>query len=139
MMLAGRRLRESKRETAVGRLREAMGDNDFEAAWAEGAALPTDEAIAYAQRGRGERKRPASGWASLTPAELDVVELSVKGWETRTSPRAFSCHRAPCSPTSPTSTPSSASPPACNSRKKQAATGNGYQPVVPGSIATLLI
>ncbi len=56
-----------------------MGDNDFEAAWAEGAALPTDEAIAYAQRGRGERKRPASGWASLTPAELDVVRLVGEG------------------------------------------------------------
>ena len=56
-----------------------MGDNDFEATWAEGAALHTDEAIAYAQRGRGERKRPASGWASLTPAELDVVRLVSQG------------------------------------------------------------
>ena len=28
----------------------------------EGAALSTTEAIAYAQRGRGERKRPSSGW-----------------------------------------------------------------------------
>lgn len=44
-------------------LREAMGDEDFDRAWAEGAALSTDEAIAYAQRGRGERKRPARGWA----------------------------------------------------------------------------
>ena len=35
-----------------------MGANDFDAAWAEGAALSTEEAIAYAQRGRGERKRP---------------------------------------------------------------------------------
>jgi hypothetical protein len=37
-----------------------MGEKDFDAAWAEGAALSTEEAIAYAQRGRGERKRPAS-------------------------------------------------------------------------------
>jgi DNA-binding CsgD family transcriptional regulator len=28
---------------------------------------------------RGERKRPASGWASLTPAELDVVRLISEG------------------------------------------------------------
>ncbi len=56
-----------------------MGDNDFDAAWAEGAALSTDEAIAYAQRGRGERKRPASGWGSLTPTELDVVRLLSEG------------------------------------------------------------
>lgn len=41
-----------------------MGNNDFDAAWAEGAALSISEAIAYAQRGRGERKRPSSGWAS---------------------------------------------------------------------------
>jgi len=35
-----------------------MGDKDFDAAWAEGAALSTEEAIAYAQRGRGARKTP---------------------------------------------------------------------------------
>ena len=56
-----------------------MGDKDFDAAWAEGAALSTEEAIAYAQRGRGARKRPASGWASLTPAERDVVRLVSEG------------------------------------------------------------
>lgn len=38
-------------------------------------ALSTDEAIAYAQRGRGECKRPSSGWASLTPTEHHVVRL----------------------------------------------------------------
>ncbi len=38
-------------------LRNAMGNNDFEAARAEGAALSTDETIAYAQLGRGERRR----------------------------------------------------------------------------------
>jgi DNA-binding CsgD family transcriptional regulator len=56
-----------------------LNDNDFGAAWAEGAALSTEEAIAYAQRGRGQRKRPTSGWASLTPAELDVVRLVSEG------------------------------------------------------------
>jgi predicted ATPase/class 3 adenylate cyclase/DNA-binding CsgD family transcriptional regulator len=62
-------------QAVVEALRNAMQDGDFEAVWAEGAALSTDEAIAYARRGRGKRKRPASGWASLTPAELDVVRL----------------------------------------------------------------
>jgi DNA-binding CsgD family transcriptional regulator len=56
-----------------------MGDQDFDAAWADGAALSTEEAIAYAQRGRGERKRPASDWASLTPTERDVVRLVSEG------------------------------------------------------------
>ena len=60
-------------------LRNTLGDKDFEASWAEGAALSRDEAIAYAQRGRGERKRPSSGWGSLTPAELDVVRLVSEG------------------------------------------------------------
>jgi predicted ATPase/class 3 adenylate cyclase/DNA-binding CsgD family transcriptional regulator len=64
---------------AVEDLREALGDNDFEAAWAEGAALSIDEAIAYVQRGRGERKRPSSGWRSLTPTELDVARLVGEG------------------------------------------------------------
>jgi DNA-binding CsgD family transcriptional regulator len=59
----------------VAKLRSAMGESDFDTAWAEGAALSTDEAIAYAQRGRGERKRPSSGWESLTRTELDVVRL----------------------------------------------------------------
>jgi DNA-binding CsgD family transcriptional regulator len=56
-----------------------MGENDFDSAWAEGAALSPEEAIAYAQRGRGERKRPTSGWASLTPSERDVVGLVSEG------------------------------------------------------------
>jgi ATP/maltotriose-dependent transcriptional regulator MalT len=56
-------------EASVAGVRDAMGTADFDGAWAEGAALSVDEAIAYAQRGRGERKRPTSGWASLTPTE----------------------------------------------------------------------
>ena len=57
-------------EASVAALRDAMGEKDFDTAWAEGAALSTEEAIAYAQRGRGQRKRPTSGWGSLTPTEL---------------------------------------------------------------------
>ena len=66
-------------EASVAALRDAMGEKDFDSAWAEGAALSTEEAIAYAQRGRGQRKRPASGWASLTPTERDVVRLVSEG------------------------------------------------------------
>ena len=63
----------------VAALRDALTDDDFAKAWAEGAAMPIDDAIAYAQRGRGERKRPTNGWASLTPTELDVVRLVGEG------------------------------------------------------------
>ena len=66
-------------EASVAALRNAVGQADFESAWAEGAALSTEEAIGYAQRGRGERKRPTSGWASLTPTEHDVVRLVSEG------------------------------------------------------------
>ena len=66
-------------EHTVAALREAMGEHGFDAAWAEGAALSLDEAIAYVRRGRGERKRPSSGWASLTPTERDVVRLVAEG------------------------------------------------------------
>ena len=66
-------------QASVAALRDALGDQDFESAWAEGAGLSTDEAIAYAQRRRGERKRPTSGWASLTPTERDVVRLVSEG------------------------------------------------------------
>jgi predicted ATPase/class 3 adenylate cyclase/DNA-binding CsgD family transcriptional regulator len=64
---------------SVAVVRDAMGENDFEDAWAQGAAMSIDEAIAYAQRGRGERKRPTSGWGSLTPTERDVVRLVSEG------------------------------------------------------------
>ena len=66
-------------EASVDAVRNVMGEDDFEAAWTEGAAMSNEEAIAYAQRGRGERKRPASGWASLTPTEHDVVKLVSAG------------------------------------------------------------
>ncbi len=66
-------------DASVAALREAIDDNDFESAWAEGAGLSIEEAIAYAQRGRGQRKRPATGWASLTPTESQVVRLVSEG------------------------------------------------------------
>jgi predicted ATPase/class 3 adenylate cyclase/DNA-binding CsgD family transcriptional regulator len=66
-------------QASVAMLRDTMGEKDFDSVWAEGTALSTEEAIAYAQRGRGQRKRPTSGWASLTPTERDVVRLVSEG------------------------------------------------------------
>jgi len=62
-------------EAALDRTKEHLGQDEFATAWAEGAKLSVDEALAYAARGRGERKRPSTGWASLTPSELEVVRL----------------------------------------------------------------
>jgi predicted ATPase/DNA-binding CsgD family transcriptional regulator len=66
-------------QATVAGLRAALGDRPFEQAWADGARLPLDEAVAYARRSRGTRRRPATGWASLTPTELDVVRLVADG------------------------------------------------------------
>jgi predicted ATPase/DNA-binding CsgD family transcriptional regulator len=66
-------------DSAVAALRTALGDDKFEAAWAEGRGLSLDDAVAYARRARGTRSRPTIGWASLTPTELRVVGLVVEG------------------------------------------------------------
>ncbi|MDQ1494586.1 MAG: hypothetical protein QOG69_1069, partial [Actinomycetota bacterium] len=86
---------------SVAALRTAMDEQDFDAAWAEGFAMSIAEAIAYAQRGRGERKRPSTGWASLTPAEADVVRLVAEGFTNKDvaarlfiSPRTVQAHLA---------------------------------------------
>ena len=88
------RVHDSAIERAIDGVRSALGDAEFDAAWGEGAALSTKEAIAYAQRGRGERKRPSSGWGSLTPTELDVVRLLSEGLGNKEiAARLFISHR----------------------------------------------
>ena len=88
-------------QASVTALRDAMGEKDFDTAWAEGAALSTKEAIAYAQRGHGERKRPTRR-ESLTPAERDVVRLVSEGLANNdiatrlfVSPRTVQTHLTP--------------------------------------------
>jgi DNA-binding CsgD family transcriptional regulator len=56
-----------------------LGDEALSEALAGGAELELSAAIAYAERGRGSRRRPAAGWRSLTPAEIQVVELVAEG------------------------------------------------------------
>jgi DNA-binding CsgD family transcriptional regulator len=51
----------------------------WEAAWAQGQELAPADAVAYARRRRGPRARPQTGWASLTPAEIDVASLAADG------------------------------------------------------------
>ncbi|HTE65550.1 MAG TPA: tetratricopeptide repeat protein, partial [Candidatus Binatia bacterium] len=66
-------------EADVAILRKGLTNEEFARAWEEGRAMSLDEAVAYASRGRGERKRPSTGWASLTPSELQVVRLVAEG------------------------------------------------------------
>ena len=64
---------------AISQARHALGDDRFTQAWDEGQALTLDDAVAYATRKSGGRKRPATGWASLTPAEREVARLVSEG------------------------------------------------------------
>jgi DNA-binding CsgD family transcriptional regulator len=70
---------EAEFATLVERLRSTLGPAELGAAWDAGAALSTDEAIAYALRGHGERRRPSTGWDALTPTECDVLRLLSEG------------------------------------------------------------
>ena len=64
---------------AVSQARGVLGDDRFTQAWEQGQGLTLDDAMAYAARKGGGRKRPAAGWASLTPAEREVVRLAGGG------------------------------------------------------------
>lgn len=61
------------------RAASAAAAGEFNAWWSEGAAMSLDDAVAYARRSRGGRKRPSHGWESLTPTEHQVVALVVEG------------------------------------------------------------
>jgi len=60
-------------------VRKTLGAELFAEAWAEGTALPLGEAVTYALKGWGPRVRGTSGWASLSRAERDVVNLVAEG------------------------------------------------------------
>lgn len=66
-------------EAGVQRVREALTDEEYQRTWEQGWAMSLDEAVTYASRGRGERKRPSTGWGSLTPTELEVVRRVAEG------------------------------------------------------------
>ena len=66
-------------DRTAANLRRALGETAFDRAAAEGARLALDQGVEYARRARGRRGRPAAGWSSLTPTELEVVRLVAEG------------------------------------------------------------
>jgi predicted ATPase/DNA-binding CsgD family transcriptional regulator len=64
---------------AASHARHILGEDRFTQAWEQGQGLTLDDAVAYAARKGGGRKRPTTGWASLTPAEREVVRLVSEG------------------------------------------------------------
>jgi predicted ATPase/class 3 adenylate cyclase/DNA-binding CsgD family transcriptional regulator len=65
--------------TLAEELHDALGDTAYEEAAAEGDGLSLQEAVDYVRRARGTRKRPSTGWESLTPTELEVVRHAADG------------------------------------------------------------
>jgi predicted ATPase/class 3 adenylate cyclase/DNA-binding CsgD family transcriptional regulator len=68
-----------ERDGDIAATGQALGPVAFEKASEEGQGLSLDDAVAYARRGRGERKRPSTGWPSLSPSETQVVALVREG------------------------------------------------------------
>jgi len=68
-----------RRDDHWASLELAMGAEAFAAACAEGAAMDATEAVAYARRGRGKRRKATTGWSSLTATESEVVRLVADG------------------------------------------------------------
>ena len=72
-------LEEQAMNVAIAAARQHLGPAQAVCAEAEGRRLPWADAVSYARRARGERKRPRHGWASLTPTEEQVVALVAEG------------------------------------------------------------
>lgn len=72
-------LRQRQVDLALASTRRALGPNAFRVAFVSGKALSLEHAIRYATRGRGARRRPRTGWGSVTPTERSVVALAVQG------------------------------------------------------------
>ncbi len=69
----------SAREADEAKLRAALGPEEFDRAFGRGASMSLNDAVGFATRSRSGRARPTEGWAALTPAEREVVELAADG------------------------------------------------------------
>ncbi|HEX8064899.1 MAG TPA: LuxR C-terminal-related transcriptional regulator [Thermoleophilaceae bacterium] len=74
---------EPRLEALDRRLRAALGDERFRAAHEAGTALSSDEAVERTLRRAATRRRPPTGWESLTPAELKVARRAARGMTNR--------------------------------------------------------
>lgn len=63
----------------VATLGQRMHDHELRSVWADGAVMSPSEAVWYARRGRGPRRRPPRGWDALTPAQRRVAALVAEG------------------------------------------------------------
>lgn len=73
---------QAEHDDLLTRLADSFPASELQQLQFEAAALSTDAAVAYAARGRGERKRPSHGWEALTPVELEVARCVAAGLTT---------------------------------------------------------
>jgi len=59
--------------------RLALGQEPFEEQLEIGRGLDMPALVAYLRRSRGPRRRPSTGWESLSPTELDVARAAADG------------------------------------------------------------
>jgi DNA-binding CsgD family transcriptional regulator len=86
-------------DATLASCRDSLDAEALATAWRDGAALSIDDIVAFATRGRGPRRRPTTGWGSLTPTESEVAELVAEGLSNRdiaqrlfVSPRTIQTH-----------------------------------------------
>ena len=72
-------LEQQRHDAAQSHLIQALGETDWLRAFGDGRAMSLSDACEYAQRTRGERRRPALGWESLTPTEHSVARHVAEG------------------------------------------------------------
>jgi predicted ATPase/DNA-binding CsgD family transcriptional regulator len=65
--------------TSIETATRELGPDALDVALNEGRAMSIIDAAAYARKNRGRRRRPSTGWESLTPAESSVVRLLREG------------------------------------------------------------
>jgi DNA-binding CsgD family transcriptional regulator len=75
----GAHYRFTDQQTWIETAQAACDPNAWTNAVAAGRTLTAAEAVAYAARSHGERRRPTAGWDSLTPTELEVAFLVAEG------------------------------------------------------------
>jgi predicted ATPase/class 3 adenylate cyclase/DNA-binding CsgD family transcriptional regulator len=66
-------------DATIAETRAALGDDAFDAAFAEGASLDIDQLCEFALRQRADHAKATSGWHALTPTEAKVADLVVAG------------------------------------------------------------
>jgi DNA-binding CsgD family transcriptional regulator len=73
----------ARRDADVSLARAGLTAQEFERAFEQGGRLSVEEMLAQAGKSRGPRRRPPSGWSSLTEAERQVAALVAEGLTNR--------------------------------------------------------